>query len=144
MATMTERSVDDKYPSDIFYFYCGELSPKFEHFFPSITKKVFNDFEKILRSKLYHDDSEVREKAMKESLAVIMGTSKNFDKYKINVEELITHAKNRDVEYKDFCNDVIIYYAHMRVLFYKPIPLIEHSQMIKIINIMAERERSNM
>ena len=143
MATLKEQSIDDKYPSDIFYFYCGELSPEFEPFFPAITKKLFNDFEETLRSKLYSDDDEVKTKAIIETLCTIRGTEKTFNKYRRNVEELTTHAKNGDVEYKNFCNDVILYYAHMRVLFHKPIPLMEYSQMIKIINAMAERNNVN-
>lgn len=143
MASLKEQSIDDKYPSDIFYFYCGELSPEFELFFPAITKKLFNDFEKILRSNLYHDDDEVRKKAICESLCVLAGTEKTFSKYRRNVEKLTTHAKNGDVEYKNFCNDVILHYAHMRVLFHKPIPLMEYSQMTKMINMMAERNNVN-
>lgn len=143
MATVAEHSVDNEYPSDIFYFYCGELSPKFELFFPAITKKKFNDFEEKLRSKLYSNDDEVKTKAIIETLCVMKGTEKTFNKYRRNVEELTTHAKNGDVEYKNFCNDVILHYAHTRVLFHKPIPLIEYSQMTKMINMMAERNNVN-
>ena len=141
---LKERSIDDEYPGDIFYICCTELSPIFEHFFVAVTKKIFNDFEEKIRSKLCSDDSTVRDNAMAECLCAISGTTKTFDKCKRNIEELKRQAKNGDVGYKDFCNDVVIYYAYMRVLFHKPIPLIEHSQMIKLINIMAEKQRSNM
>ncbi len=132
-----ERSTDDEYPGDTFYVCCTELSPQFEHFFVAVTKKIFNEFEETLRCKLYSSDNEVKTKAIIETLCVLKGTEKNFDRYKRNVEELKRHARNGDEEYKTFCNDVIIHYAHMRVLFYKPLPLIEHSQMMKIRNIIS-------
>jgi hypothetical protein len=144
---LKERSIDDEYPGDILYICCTELSPTFEHFFVAVTKKIFHDFEEKIRSKLCSDDSVIRDEATTECLCTISGTTKTFDKCKRNVEELKRQAKNGDIEYKDFCNDVVIYYAYMRVLFHKPIPLIEHSQMMKIRNIMEEkqrRERSDM
>lgn len=142
-----ERSTDDEYPEDTFYICCTELSPTFEHFFVAVTKKIFHDFEETLRCKLYSNDDEVKTKAIIETLCVLKGTEKTFDECKRNVEELKRHARNGDVEYETFCNDVIIHYAHMRVLFHKPLPLIEYSQMMKIKNIMEEkqrRERSDM
>lgn len=129
MATIKESSTDDKYEGDIFYFCCAEISPSFTYFFPAIPKETFRNYVSKIHVKLTSDNLDVKNKTVTESLLLIQILENKFKECERNIKKLEESAKNGTDEIKGFCNDVVLYYAHMRALYDKPIPLVNYEQM---------------
>ena len=112
----------DDYEGNNYYFFCANIHPSFALFVPIFPKSVVNNQMKKLIDKRNSSDDEVREKAFIEALQTIFGVNNMFQKYskKGGARELEKYAQQGHQEYKNFCNDVVLYNIYMKVFFNRP------------------------
>lgn len=126
------KSIDlDDYEGNNYYFFCANIHPSFALFIPTVPKSVVNNQMNNLISKRNSSDNEVREKAFIEAIQTIIGVNNMFQKYskKGGARELEKYAQQGHQEYKNFCNDVVLYNLHMKVFFNKSFQLWDTKQI---------------
>lgn len=121
----------NEYEGNHYYFSCGTIHPSFALFIPAVPKHIVDEQMKRIRSEKESNNAEVKFKAMNECISVLMGTNNTFQKYigKGGVRLLERYASEGKQEYKDFCNDVILYNIFMSVYFNKPVALWDLNQV---------------
>lgn len=126
-----KTSNPEEYEGNNYYFSCGVIHPSFALFVPVVPKQEVIDNIKLLRSEKDSSDIEVRNKAMNACIMTIMGTSATFQKYtgKGGARLLEKYSKQGKPEYREFCNDVVLYNIYMNVFFHKNISLWDVEQI---------------
>ena len=121
----------DDYEGNNYYFFCANIHPSFALFIPTAPKSVIINQMNDLISKRNSSDNEVREKTFIGAIQTIMGVNNTFQKYskKGGARELEKYAQQGHQEYKDFCNDVILYNLYMKVFFDKGFQLWDTKQI---------------
>ena len=124
----------DEYEGNYYYFSCGTIHPSFALFAPTVPKHIVDDTMKKIRSKKESNNAEVRIKSASECISVLIGTNNTFQKYlgKGGVRLLEQYALQGKQEYKNFCNDVVLYNVYMSIYFNKPISLWDIEQIKEI------------
>lgn len=120
-----------EYEGNNYYFFCATIHPSFSLFIPETPKHLVDDKIKNLISIKEGNDNENKNKLINEAMCVLMGCSDNFNKYKVKggARLLEQYAKQGKQEYKDFCNDVVLYNIYMKVIFNKGLALWDISQI---------------
>lgn len=128
-----------EYEGDNYYFFCATIHPSFSLFIPETPKHLVDDKIKNLISIKEGNNNENKNKLINEATCVLMGCSDNFNKYKGKggARLLEQYAKQGKKEYKDFCNDVILYNIYMKVMFNKGLSLWDVDQ-IKELGLFRE------
>lgn len=121
----------NEYEGNHYYFSCGTIHPSFALFIPTVPKHIVDDQIKRIRSEKESTNAEVKFKAMNECISVLMGVNNTFQKYlgKGGARLLEKYALEGKQEYKDFCNDVILYNIFMSIYFNKPVALWDLNQV---------------
>ena len=122
---------ENDYEGNNYYFFCGTIHPSFSLFIPASPKYIVDDEVKKLRSEKESNDDEVKFKAINDCMSVLIGVNNTFQKYscKGGARLLEQYAKQQSQEYKDFCNDVILYNVFMKVFFNKSMALWDINQI---------------
>ena len=114
---------DDEYTDDKLYFFCANIHPSFSLFIPVVLKEYVDNQVKKLQNKIAGVNSiEGKNEMINEALCVIIGCNNEFNKYKVKggARLLERYSIEGKKEYKDFCNDVVLYNIYMKVFFNRP------------------------
>jgi hypothetical protein len=105
---------------DIVYLECSEIKEEFKCFLIETTI-----------NKLTKNHKGVADDSFEDVMAIYIGSSSFLQRY--TKEKLVELHNRDDANWKNWCDDVMLFYISRNILFNKPIPVKNTNGLIKLI-----------
>jgi len=111
-----EKVVSNDEYGDTYYFFAAKIHPSFALFISSASREMVDKTVGEIQKKLRSKNPQKVAKIQRECMQTLSGCSIGFEKYshKGGARELEKYSREGKQEYKDFCNDIVLYFVYLK------------------------------